>query len=325
MLQPTDRIYVAGHRGLVGSALVRALERRGFAHIIVRTREDLDLLDQAAVSAFLAEEKPDLVLFAAARVGGIGANMHRPAQFIYENLMAETNVIHGAYAAGVRRLLFLGSSCIYPRLAPQPIREDALLTGALEPTNAPYAISKIAGIMLCESYNRQYGTRYRSVMPTNLYGPGDRFDLEEGHVLPTLIRRFHEAKVARKPRVTLWGTGTSRRECLYVDDMAEACLHVLMHDDGTDNINIGSGADITIRELAALIAGVIGYEGEILFDHCHPDGTPRKLLDTSKLRRLGWQPSVSLEEGVRRTYDWYRAHVEQHAATVGVGDRAGAQ
>jgi GDP-L-fucose synthase len=308
MLTPARRIYVAGHRGLVGSALVRALESSGYENLLLRTHQELDLLDQSAVRAFLAKERPDYVFLAAARVGGIGANSTRPGEFIYENLVMETNIIHAAYLAGVRHLLFLGSSCIYPRLARQPIREDALLTDSLEPTNAPYAIAKIAGIVLCESYNRQYGTLYRSVMPTNLYGPNDNYDLERAHVLPALIRRFHEAKIASAPRVTLWGTGTPRREFLHVDDLASACMFLLKDDKHTELVNVGTGEDISIRDLAVLIAGIVGYKGAIDFDPSRPDGTPRKLLDVSKMRGLGWQPTISLEDGIRRTYEWYRTH-----------------
>ncbi len=306
-------IYVAGHRGMVGSAIVRQLEARGIAPI-VRSHAELDLTDQAAVREFMEEEQPDAVILAAAKVGGIHANNTYPAEFIYENLMMECNVIHQAFLAGVRRLLFLGSSCIYPRAVPQPMREDALLTGVLEPTNEPYAIAKIAGIKLCESYNRQYGTDYRSVMPTNLYGPGDNFHPENSHVLPALIRRFHEAKEQGLDEVVIWGTGTPRREFLHVDDMSAASLFVL--DLATDvyqantqqmlsHINVGSGTDISILELAQLVARVTGFEGAISTDPSKPDGTLRKLMDVSRLTQMGWKAQISLEQGIRDTYHWY--------------------
>jgi GDP-L-fucose synthase len=305
------KIYVAGHRGMVGSAIVRGLERRGGAVLLTRTHAELDLTEQAAVRAFFAEEKPDQVVLAAARVGGIHANNTYPAEFIYANLMLEANVIHEAWRAGVRELLFLGSSCIYPRMAAQPMREDSLLTGTLEPTNEPYAIAKIAGIKLCESYNRQYGTDYRSVMPTNLYGPGDNYHPVDSHVIPALIRRFHEAKEARADSVTIWGTGTPRREFLYVDDMAEACLHVMgldrsIYEANTQpmlsHINVGYGDDIPILELARKVAAAVGFDGDIQTDPSKPDGTPRKLMDTSRLRALGWRPKVGLEEGLAKAY-----------------------
>jgi GDP-L-fucose synthase len=306
-----DKVYVAGHRGMVGSAIVRALERRGTKKIVTRSHDELDLTSQADVHAFLAREKPDAVVLAAAKVGGILANNTFPAEFLYENVMIEANVIHQAWRAGVKSLLFLGSSCIYPRLAPQPMREDALLTGTLEPTNEPYAIAKIAGIKLCESYNRQYGTDYRSVMPTNLYGPGDNYHPEHSHVIPALIRRFHEAKESRAPSVVIWGTGKPRREFLYVDDMAEASVHVMAlekaaYDAQTQpmlsHINVGTGTDVTIAELAALIGKVVGYSGRIDYDPAKPDGTPRKLMDVSRIRALGWKPRVALEEGLAAAY-----------------------
>ena len=307
-------IYVAGHRGMVGAAIVQALMRRGYDNIITRTHAQLDLADQAQVSAFFESERIDEIYLAAARVGGIHANATYPAEFIYQNLMIEANVIHQAWRAGVQKLLFLGSSCIYPRLADQPIHEEYLLTGKLEPTNEPYAIAKIAGIKLCESYNRQYGTDYRSVMPTNLYGPGDNYHRENSHVIPALIRRFHEARVNRAEQVVIWGTGTPRREFLYVDDMADASVHVMELDRATygahtaplqSHINVGTGEDITIREAAEMIRKVTGYEGKIEFDADKPDGTPRKLLDTTCLRRLGWVPTVPLEDGLARTYQWF--------------------
>ena len=307
------RIYVAGHRGMVGGAISRKLRERG-AEVITRTHAELDLTDQAAVRAFFASEKPDGVVLAAAKVGGIHANNTYPADFIYENLMIEANVIHQAYVAGVQRLLFLGSSCIYPRAVEQPMREDALLTGVLEPTNEPYAVAKIAGIKLCESYNRQYGTDYRSVMPTNLYGPGDNFHPENSHVMPALIRRFHEAAASGAEEVVIWGTGTPYREFLHVDDMAEASLFVFDLDKETyeantepmlSHINVGYGEDVTIAELAHLIANITGFTGRVRFDTTKPDGTMRKLMDSSRLNAMGWKPSVSLINGVRETYAWF--------------------
>ena len=310
------KYFVVGHRGMVGSAIVRKLEARKAQgeslEIVTRTHAELDLKDQAAVAAFMASEQPDVVVLAAAKVGGIHANNTYPAEFIYDNLMMECNVIHQAYTAGVRRLLFLGSSCIYPRLAPQPMREDALLTGTLEPTNEPYAIAKIAGIKLCESYNRQYGTDYRSVMPTNLYGPGDNYHPENSHVVPALIRRFHEAKLAEAPEVVIWGTGTPFREFLHVDDMAEASLFVLDLPVDTyqahtqpmlSHINVGSGSEVSIGDLARLIAEVVGYTGRISFDTTKPDGTPRKLMDSSRLEGMGWKAAIGLREGLKNTYD----------------------
>ena len=306
-----NAIFVAGHRGMVGGAIVRALRARADAEIVTRTHAELDLADQAQVRAFFAAERPGKVILAAAKVGGIHANNTYPAEFIYENLMIQANVIHEAWRAGVRELLFLGSSCIYPRLAPQPMREDALLTGPLEPTNEPYAVAKIAGIKLCESYNRQYGTDYRSVMPTNLFGPGDNYHPENSHVIPALIRRFHEAKEGRSASVVIWGTGTPRREFLFVDDMAQASLHVMDLDAAAyaaqtqpmlSHINIGSGEDVTIRELAELVGKVVGFQGRIEFDPTKPDGTPRKLMDVSRLRALGWKPRVGLEEGLGLAY-----------------------
>lgn len=312
------RIYVAGHRGMVGGAILRQLQARQAAGeeltLITRTSAELDLTDQAAVQAFFQAEKPDQVILAAAKVGGIIANNTYPAQFIYENLMIECNVIHAAYEAGVQKLLQLGSSCIYPKLADQPMAEDALLTGTLEPTNEPYAVAKIAGIKLCESYNRQYGVDYRSVMPTNLYGPGDNFHPENSHVLPALIRRFHEAAEAGALSVTIWGSGTPRREFLHVDDMAAASLFVMDLDAETyereteamlSHINVGCGNDVSILELAQLVAAVTGFKGDILTDSSKPDGTMRKLMDVSRLKRLGWQAGINLEDGVRGTYGWF--------------------
>lgn len=310
------RIYVAGHRGMVGSAIVRRLSERGITPI-VRSRAELNLTDQAAVRAFMRSEEPDAVILAAAKVGGIHANNSYPADFIYENLMMECNVIHQAFDAGVRRLLFLGSSCIYPRGAPQPMAEAALLTGSLEPTNEPYAVAKIAGIKLCESYNRQHEADYRSVMPTNLYGPGDNFHPENSHVLPALLRRFHEAVRDRVDEVVIWGSGTPRREFLHVDDMAEASLFVMELPEEAyrantqpmlSHINVGTGEDLTIAELAAAVARVTGFQGQVIFDASKPDGAPRKLLDVSRLSAMGWRARISLEEGVRGTYEWFLAN-----------------
>jgi GDP-L-fucose synthase len=316
----TKKTYVAGHRGMVGSAIVRALQRRGNANLVTRTHAELDLTSQQAVREFFAGERPERVVLAAAKVGGIHANNTYPAEFIYENLMMEANVIHEAWRAGVRELLFLGSSCIYPRLAGQPMAEDALLTGTLEPTNEPYAIAKIAGIKLCESYNRQYGTDYRSVMPTNLYGPGDNYHPDNSHVIPALIRRFHEAKEARAAKVVIWGTGAARREFLYVDDMAEASVHVMEMDRATygantkpmlSHINVGTGEDLTIASLAGLVGKVLGFEGAIEYDATKPDGAPRKLLDVSRLQALGWKARTGLEEGLGRAYRDFLAHGER--------------
>lgn len=310
------RIFVAGHRGMVGSAILRKFQVRG-VETITRTRAELDLTDQAAVRAFLQETRPDAVILAAAKVGGIYANNTYPAEFIYENLMIETNIIHQAHLADVQSLLFLGSSCIYPRTAPQPMREDALLTGVLEPTNESYAIAKIAGIKLCESYNRQYGRDYRSVMPTNLYGPGDNFHPQNSHVLPAMLRRFHEAACDGLSHVTVWGTGKPMREFLHVDDMAEGSLFVLDLDRETyaantqpmlSHINIGTGVDVTVAELARMIARVTGFKGEIRFDSTKPDGTLRKLMDVSRLEKMGWKARIALEEGLVQTRDWFLAH-----------------
>jgi len=316
-VDPEAKVYVAGHRGMVGAAIVRALARRGATRIVTRTHAELDLASQADVRAFFESECPDSVVLAAAKVGGIHANDTYPADFIYENLMIEANVIHEAWRAGVKHLLFLGSSCIYPRMAGQPMREDALLTGPLEPTNEPYAIAKIAGIKLCESYNRQHGTDYRSVMPTNLYGPGDNYHPENSHVIPALIRRFHEAKEAGADKVVIWGTGTPRREFLYVDDMAEACVHVMELDRAAyeantrpmlSHINVGTGEDIAIAELAALVAKTVGFRGRIEQDPSKPDGTPRKLMDVGRLRALGWAPRVGLAEGLALAYRDFLEH-----------------
>jgi GDP-L-fucose synthase len=301
-------VYIAGHRGLVGSAIWREFEAAGFNQLIGRTHAELELLDQAAVARFYAEAKPEYVIIAAARVGGILANDSYPAQFIYENLQMQNALIHGAWQAGVKKLLFLGSSCIYPRLAPQPMNEDCLLTGPLEPTNQWYAIAKIAGIKMCQAYRRQYGCDFISAMPTNMYGPNDNFDLNSSHVLPALIRKFHEAKKAGAPAVICWGTGTPLREFLYTDDLARACLFLLENYSSEQIINIGFGSDVTIRDLAETVKRVVGYAGEIVWDKSKPDGTPRKLMDSSRLLQLGWQPQISLEEGIRRTYDFFLKH-----------------
>ena len=313
-------IYISGHRGMVGAAIQRRLEVAGVAPLLTARHRKLDLTDQSAVNAFFAKHRPAQVYLAAAKVGGIWANDRYPGEFIYQNLMIEANVIHAAWRHGVERLLFLGSSCIYPRLTAQPITEDALLTGALEPTNEPYAIAKIAGIKLCESYNRQYGSDFRSLMPTNLYGPGDNFDLEHSHVIPALLRKFHEAREQQAAAVTVWGTGTPRREFLHVDDLADACVHVMDLDADTyrrhtaptcSHINVGTGQDISIGELAALISDVTGYHGEIRFDSDKPDGTPRKLLDVSRLKALGWHARTGLRTGLQQTYDWFLTHQDQ--------------
>ena len=301
-MNPEAKIYVAGHRGMVGSALVRRLQQAGYTNILVRTHAELDLLDQAATHAFLAREKPDFIFMAAAVVGGINANNTLRADFIYRNLMVEANLIHGAWLAGVQRLCFLGSSCIYPRDCPQPIREDYLLTGPLEQTNEPYAIAKIAGIKLCESYNRQHGTQYFSAMPTNLYGPNDNYDLAKSHVLPALIRKAHEAKQRGDSELVVWGSGTPRREFLYVDDLADACVFLMEQGVADSFYNIGTGTDVTIRELAETVMSVVGFSGKIVFDTSKPDGTPRKLLDVSRLGELGWKASTPLREGIALAY-----------------------
>ena len=318
-MQINAKIYIAGHRGLVGSALMRNLQDKGFSRLITRTHAELDLTSQAATEAFFAQEKPDYVFLAAARVGGILANNNYPAEFIRDNLVIQTNIIHAAYQSGVDRLMFLGSSCIYPKLAPQPMREDCLLTGPLEPTNRPYALAKIAGIEMCWSYNRQYGTRFLSVMPTNLYGPGDNYDLNNSHVIPALVRKFHEAKVRGEQKVVVWGTGSPKREFLYSEDMADACVYLMnLPDDaycgllGSDEtvsgkfepplVNIGIGEDVTIAELAALVKQAVGFEGEIVFDTSKPDGTPRKLLDVSRLNAIGWRAPTPLQVGLAKAY-----------------------
>ena len=300
-----SKIYVAGHRGLVGSAIIRKLEEKGYTNLIFRTSKELDLRNKEQVCAFFEEENPDYVFLAAAKVGGIVANNEYPADFIRDNLLIQTNVIDMAYRTGVKKLLFLGSTCIYPKFAPQPMNEDALLTGILEPTNEPYAIAKIAGIKMCESYNRQYGTNFISAMPTNLYGPNDNFDLETSHVLPALIRKFHEAKIENAPTVEVWGTGTPRREFLYSDDLADAVLYLMNEYEGNQFINIGVGKDISIKELAEKVKQVVGFKGDIIFNKSKPDGTPRKLVDVTRLNELGWQASISLDEGLQKAYAWF--------------------
>ena len=309
-----DKIYIAGHRGLVGSAIVRQLKNRGFTNFLMRTHKELDLTNQAQVQTFFKQEKPDYVILAAGKVGGIHANNTYPADFIYKNIMIEANVVNSAYENKVKRLLFLGSTCIYPKAVEQPMREDALLTGVLEPTNEPYALAKIAGIKLCESYNRQHGTDFRSVMPTNLYGINDNFHPENSHVIPALMRRFHEAKVNNDAEVVIWGTGKAMREFLYVDDMAEASLFVLELDEKTyqantkpmlSHINVGTGKDVTIREMAETMKEVVGFKGGLSFDTTKPDGTPRKLIDVSRLSNMGWEYSVDLKDGLSKTYKWY--------------------
>lgn len=313
----TSRIYIAGHRGLVGSAILRRLKTEGYSNFILKTHKELDLERQSNVVVFFEKEMPEYVFLAAAKVGGIVANNTYPADFIYNNLIIQANIVHSAYRYGVKKLLFLGSSCIYPKFAQQPMKEEYLLTGELEPTNEPYAVSKIAGIRMCQSYNRQYGTNFISVMPTNLYGPNDNFDLNSSHVLPAMIRKFHDAKMNRQGVVTLWGTGSPRREFLHVDDLAEACVFLMQNVDAVsftphasrfmsyDLLNIGTGEESTIKELADMIKEIVGYDNDIVWDTTKPDGTPRKLLDVSKLKSLGWSPRISLKEGIKTTYQWY--------------------
>ena len=306
-LKQSDKIFVAGHRGMVGSALFRRLKAQGFTNLLTRDRSRLDLSGESVVGKFFTEEKPDIVILAAAKVGGIKANNDYPVEFLLENLRIQDNVIHWAYQTGVRKLLFLGSSCIYPKLAPQPIPESALLTGPLEPTNEAYAVAKIAGIKLCQAYAREYNANFISVMPTNLYGPNDNFDLETSHVLAALLRKAHEAKTRNEKKLVVWGTGKARREFLYVDDLAAACLLLLEKYDLPEIINVGCGEDITIRELAELICDVVGFDGELVWDETKPDGTPRKLLDVARIRALGWQATVPLRKGIAQTYEWFLA------------------
>ena len=308
-MEKTDNIYVAGHRGLVGSAIVRSLKRQGYESVIGKSHKELDLTEQAAVRAFFEEERPDIVVLAAAKVGGINANNTSPADFAYENMQIQCNVIKCCHDYGVKKLLFLGSTCIYPKLAPQPIPEDALLTGELEKTNEAYAIAKISGMEMCRFYKMQYGDHFISCMPTNLYGPHDNYELQGSHVMPAMIRKFHEAKVSGAPTVELWGTGKPLREFLYVDDMADACVFLLEHYDGEQHVNIGTGRELTIAQLAELVKKTVGYEGEIVWNSDMPDGTPRKLADVSKLHALGWTHKIELEEGIKLAYDWFKENV----------------
>jgi GDP-L-fucose synthase len=305
IMNKNSKIYVAGHRGLVGSSIYNALKKEGYSNLVVKTSSELDLRSKQDVDAFFEEEKPEFVFLAAAKVGGIVANNEYPADFIRDNLLIQTNVIDASYRNNVKKLLFLGSTCIYPKLAPQPLKEEYLLTGELEPTNAPYAIAKIAGINMCQSYNRQYGTKYISAMPTNLYGPNDNFDLHTSHVLPALIRKFHEAKQQNTPFVEVWGTGTPKREFLYSEDLAEACLFLMENYNENEIVNIGVGDDISIKELAEKVKSIVGYQGEIKFDTSKPDGTPRKLVDVTRINNLGWKASTSLEEGLTKAYNWF--------------------
>ncbi len=311
MLGKEDKIYVAGHRGLVGSAIVRNLQAKGFRNVIGRTHKELDLTNQAQVRAFFEDQRPDVVVLAAAKVGGINANNTTPAEFAYENMQIQCNVIKCCHDFQVKKLLFLGSTCIYPKMAPQPIPEDALLTGPLEATNEAYAIAKIAGLEMCKFYKRQYGDDFISCMPTNLYGPYDNYDLSGSHVMPAMIRKFHEAKVSAAPTVELWGTGTPLREFLYVDDMADACVFLLEHYSGEQHVNIGTGKEVTIAQLAEMVKKTVGYEGEIVWNSEMPDGTPRKLTDVSKLHGLGWTHKVELEEGIALAYQWFQEHADQ--------------
>lgn len=314
-----DRVYVAGHTGLVGSAIIRRLEVEGFSRLLTRTRGELDLRDRGAVDAFFSEHKPEYVFVAAAKVGGIHANATRPAEFLYENLAIGLNLIDAAHSHGVRKLLFLGSSCVYPKLAPQPIREEALLTGALEPTNEAYAIAKIAALKLCSTYRRQYQDNFISAMPTNLYGPGDNFDLSTSHVLPALIRKFDDARRQKAPEVTVWGSGRPLREFLYVDDLADACFFLMQRYEDELPINVGTGIDISIHELAMLVRDIVGYTGEVSFDTSKPDGTPRKVLDVSRLSELGWRAQTDLSQGIGKTYEWYRSATSHRGIVRGFG------
>jgi GDP-L-fucose synthase len=318
-MEKSARTYVAGHRGLVGSAIWRELQRQGFTNVIGRTHAELDLLDGNAVRDFYAKEKPEFVFVAAAKVGGILANNNQPAEFLYENLEIQNNLIHGAYEAGVKKLLFLGSSCIYPKLAPQPLKEEHLLTGPLEPTNEWYAIAKIAGIKMCQAYRRQYGSDFISAMPTNMYGPNDNYDLQNSHVLPALIRKFHEAKISGAKQVVCWGTGAPLREFLYADDLARACLFLVENYSDEQFINVGYGSDISIRELAETMKRIIGFTGEIVWDKSKPDGTPRKLMDSSRLLALGWKPQVNLEQGIALAYKDFQKRFAQMEASASTG------
>lgn len=305
------RIYVAGHRGLVGSAILRRLKAEGMTQLLAPTRDELDLRDQAAVNYWFRANRPEYAFLVAGTVGGILPNSKRPAEFLYDNLMIHATVVHAAYKYSVKKLLYLGSSCIYPRACPQPMKEEHLLSGALEPTNEPYAVAKIAGIKLCQAYRKQYGCDFISAMPTNLYGPNDNFDLEDAHVLPALLRKFHEAAAKGEPRVVIWGTGSPRREFLHVDDLADACVFLMQNYDGNEHINVGCGEDLSIKELAETVRWIVAPQMELVFDATKPDGMPRKLLDVSKFRGMGWQPRIGLEEGIRTTYEWFRTHYEQ--------------
>lgn len=309
-MEKNAKIYIAGHRGMVGSAILRKLQQEGFANFALRTSKELDLRNQAAVQQFFEEERPEYVFLAAAKVGGIVANNTYRADFLYENLMIQNNVIHSAHVTDVKKLMFLGSSCIYPKMAPQPLKEEYLLTSELEPTNEPYAIAKIAGIKMCESYRRQYGRNFISVMPTNLYGPNDNYDLQNSHVLPALIRKFHEAKVNGSPTVEVWGTGSPLREFLYADDLADACYFLMQHYDGEEFVNVGTGVDLSIKALAELVKETVGFEGELVWNTSKPDGTPRKLMDVSKLHGLGWKHRIDLPEGIRKVYEKFVEHEE---------------
>lgn len=305
-MEKTAKIYIAGHRGMVGSAILRKLQAQGYSNFVTRNSSDLDLRSQAEVATFFSSEQPDYVFLAAAKVGGIVANNTYRAEFLYDNLMIQNNVIHQSYLNGVKKLLFLGSSCIYPKMAPQPLKEESLLTGLLEPTNEPYAIAKIAGIKMCDAYRDQYGCNFISVMPTNLYGPNDNYDLKNSHVLPALIRKFHDAKINKLPTVEIWGTGSPLREFMHVDDLASACYHLMEHHDEPGFVNIGTGKDISIKELALMIKDIVGFEGELVFDTSKPDGTPRKLMDVSRLKSLGFSYQIELKEGIRAVYDLYK-------------------
>lgn len=316
-MNPTDRVFVAGGRGLVGSAIIRRLKDAGFASILAPSRAELDLADGAAVESYFSEHDPQYVFMAAAKVGGIVANNTWPADFLRENLLVEIAVIDAARKRGVEKLLFLGSSCIYPKYAEQPMLEEYLLTGKLEPTNSAYAVAKIAGIEFCQACNRQYGTNFISAMPTNLYGPGDNFDLESSHVLPAMIRKFHEAVQSGVDCVEVWGTGTPRREFLYVDDLADACLHLMQHHNGSQIVNVGVGDDIRIADLAVMVSDVVGFTGEIVYDTSRPDGSPRKLLDVSRIKQMGWEARIDLRDGIQQTYDWFLEHVANSVATKG--------
>lgn len=309
-MEKRSKIFVGGHKGLVGSAILRLLHERGYSNIIFRTRQELDLTDQRAIKIFFEKEKPEYVFLAAAKVGGILANNTYPAEFIFSNLEIQNNIIHQSYLHGVKKLCFLGSSCIYPKFSPQPIKEEYLLDGKLEPTNEPYAVAKIAGIKMCQAYNRQYGTKFISVMPTNLYGPNDNFDLQNSHVLPALIRKFVEAKEKNEKFVTLWGSGRPKREFLYVDDMADACIFLMKNYHDSEIINIGTGEDIAISELAVIVKNIAGFSGDIIFDSSKPDGTPRKLLDVSKINSLGWKATVHLKDGIAKTIEWYKNNLK---------------